>query len=97
MNIHPVLRSTRYIFWGYVHANWYFNINSINIKKRKLLHMKKIKILILVVLINSYNQKIKSQDSLSFHKEFYKTQQNSLLLLSSWSVGNLALSPFLGK
>lgn len=58
--------------------------------------MKKIKILILVALISTLIQKIKSQDSLSFHKEFYKTQQNSLLLLSSWSVGNLALSPFLG-
>lgn len=59
--------------------------------------MKKIKILILVILTTTLNQKINSQDSLSFHKEFYKTQQNSLLLLSSWSVGNLALSPFLGN
>ena len=59
--------------------------------------MKKIKIFILVIFITVINQKISSQDSLSFHKEFYKTQQNSLLLLSSWSVGNLALSPFLGN
>ena len=59
--------------------------------------MKKIKILILVILNTTLNQKINSQDSLSFHKEFYKTQQNSLLLLSSWSIGNLALSPFLGN
>ena len=57
--------------------------------------MKKIKILI--ILIAGLNQKISSQDSLTFHKEFYKTQQNSLLLLSSWSVGNLALSPFLAN
>ena len=59
--------------------------------------MRNTKILILVILISTFNQKINSQDSLSFHKEFYKTQQNSLLLLSSWSVGNLALSPFLGN
>ena len=59
--------------------------------------MKTIKILIFVLLILNLNQKINSQDSLSFHKDFYKTQQNSLLLLSSWSVGNLALSPFLGN
>jgi len=59
--------------------------------------MKRTKILFIFILISTLNQKINSQDSLSFHKDFYKTQQNSLLLLSSWSVGNLALSPFLGK
>lgn len=59
--------------------------------------MKKIKILIFVVLILTLDQKIKSQDSLAFHEEFYQTQQKSLLLLTGWSVGNLALSPFLAN
>ena len=59
--------------------------------------MKIFKLLIIAVLISNINLEFKSQDSLSFHKEFYQTQQKSLLLLSSWSVGNLALSPFLGN
>ena len=59
--------------------------------------MKIFKLLIIAVLISSINLEFKSQDSLTFHKEFYQTQQKSLLLLSSWSVGNLALSPFLGN
>ena len=59
--------------------------------------MKIYKLLIIAFLISNINLEYKSQDSLTFHKEFYQTQQKSLLLLSSWSVGNLALSPFLGN
>ena len=59
--------------------------------------MKIFKLFITAVLISNINLEFKSQDSLTFHKEFYQTQQKSLLLLSSWSVGNLALSPFLGN
>ena len=35
----------------------------------------------------------KSQDSTSIHDLFYKKQQQSLSLLSGWSVGNLVYSP----
>ena len=59
--------------------------------------MKIIKVLILSFLILNLNLGFKCQDSLSFHKEFYQTQQKSLLLLSSWSAGNLAFSPFLAN
>ena len=59
--------------------------------------MKIIKVLILSFLILNLNLGYKCQDSLSFHKEFYQTQQKSLLLLSSWSAGNLAFSPFLAN
>ncbi len=41
----------------------------------------------------SLTSTVKSQDSTSIHDLFYKKQQQSLSLLSSWSVGNLIFSP----
>ena len=38
-----------------------------------------------------------SQDSLNLKKNFYKQQQNSLLLLSGWSATNLVASPIFCK
>ena len=38
-----------------------------------------------------------SQDSLSIKNNFYKQQQNSLLLLSGWSATNLVASPVFCK
>ena len=38
-----------------------------------------------------------SQDSLNIKKNFYKQQQNSLLLLSGWSATNLVASPVFCK
>ena len=38
-----------------------------------------------------------SQDSLNIKKNFYKQQQNSLLLLSGWSATNLVASPIFCK
>lgn len=40
---------------------------------------------------------VSAQDSLIFHDSFYKKQQQSLLLLSSWSAANLVISPILSK
>ena len=40
---------------------------------------------------------LKSQDSISTHDLFYKKQQQSLSLLSGWSVGNLIYSPLATK
>ena len=40
---------------------------------------------------------VSAQDSLNFHDSFYKKQQQSLLLLSSWSAANLVISPILSK
>lgn len=40
---------------------------------------------------------VSGQDSLTFHNSFYKKQQQSLLLLSSWSAANLVISPILSK
>ena len=40
---------------------------------------------------------VSAQDTLIFHDSFYKKQQQSLLLLSSWSAANLVISPILSK
>ena len=54
--------------------------------------MKSLKTIICaVILINSIQ--IYSQDTLSIKSKFYKQQQKSLLLLSSWSAVNLIASP----
>ena len=54
--------------------------------------MKSFKIIIIAFfLINSFQ--VNSQDTLSIKSEFYRQQQKSLLLLSSWSAANLIASP----
>lgn len=55
--------------------------------------MKHLKVLFSIAILISLVSTIKSQDSISLHKIFYKKQQQSLSLLSSWSVGNLIYSP----
>lgn len=59
----------------------------------KYIFMKHLKVLFSIAILISLVSTIKSQDSTSVHKMFYKKQQQSLSLLSSWSVGNLIYSP----
>ena len=59
----------------------------------KYIFMKHLKVLFSIAILISLVSTIKSQDSISLHKMFYKKQQQSLSLLSSWSVGNLIYSP----
>ena len=63
----------------------------------KYIFMKHLKVLFSIAILISLVSTIKSQDSISLHKMFYKKQQQSLSLLSSWSVGNLILSPIATK
>ena len=55
--------------------------------------MKYKKFLVAITLILYMPLVLKSQDSTSIHDLFYKKQQQSLSLLSGWSVGNLIYSP----
>ena len=55
--------------------------------------MKYIKFLVALTMIFYLPLTLKSQDSTSIHDLFYKKQQQSLSLLSGWSVGNLIYSP----
>ena len=59
--------------------------------------MKYLKFIVPVIIFISLTSAVKSQDSTSIHDLFYKKQQQSLSLLSSWSVGNLILSPIATK
>ena len=59
--------------------------------------MKYIKFLALLMLLFYLPLTIKSQDSTSVHDLFYKKQQQSLSLLSGWSVGNIIYSPLATK
>lgn len=59
--------------------------------------MKYLKFIVPVIIFISLTSAVKSQDSNSIHDLFYKKQQQSLSLLSSWSVGNLILSPIATK
>ena len=55
--------------------------------------MKYIKFLVALTMTFYLPLTLKSQDSTSIHDLFYKKQQQSLSLLSGWSVGNLIYSP----
>jgi hypothetical protein len=55
--------------------------------------MKYIKFLVALTMVFCLPLMLKSQDSTSIHDLFYKKQQQSLSLLSGWSVGNLIYSP----
>ena len=55
--------------------------------------MKYIKFLVTFITVFYFPLTLKSQDSTSIHDLFYKKQQQSLSLLSGWSVGNLIYSP----
>ena len=55
--------------------------------------MNYLKIILSIIILILLVHPVKSQDSISIHKLFYKKQQQSLSLLSSWSVGNLIFSP----
>ena len=55
--------------------------------------MKYIKFLVALTTVFYMPLTLKSQDSTSIHDLFYKKQQQSLSLLSGWSVGNLIYSP----
>jgi len=55
--------------------------------------MKYIKFLVALTTVFYLPLTLKSQDSTSIHDLFYKKQQQSLSLLSGWSVGNLIYSP----
>ena len=59
--------------------------------------MKYLKFIVPVIIFISLTSAVKSQDSTSIHDLFYKKQQQSLSLLSSWSLGNLILSPIATK
>ena len=59
--------------------------------------MKYIKFLVALTIIFYLPLTLKSQDSTSIHDLFYKKQQQSLSLLSGWSVGNLIYSPLATK
>ena len=59
--------------------------------------MKYLKFIVPVIIFISLTSAVKSQDSTSIHDLSYKKQQQSLSLLSSWSVGNLILSPIATK
>ncbi|MDB9990324.1 hypothetical protein OAD79_02635 [Flavobacteriales bacterium] len=59
--------------------------------------MKYLKFIVPVIIFISLTSAVKSQDSTRIHDLFYKKQQQSLSLLSSWSVGNLILSPIATK
>ena len=59
--------------------------------------MKYLKFIVPIITFISLTSTVKSQDSTSIHDLFYKKQQQSLSLLSSWSVGNLFLSPIATK
>ena len=59
--------------------------------------MKYLKFIVPVIIFIFLTPAVKSQDSTSIHDLFYKKQQQSLSLLSSWSVGNLILSPIATK
>ena len=58
--------------------------------------MKTFKIIALTVFF-AISLNSSSQDSLELHDNFYKNQQQSLLLLSGWSVVNLIGSPIANK
>ena len=58
--------------------------------------MKTFKIFALTVFF-TINLNSNCQDSLKLHDTFYKNQQQSLLLLSGWSVVNLIGSPIANK
>ena len=55
--------------------------------------MKYIKFIVPLAMVFYLPLTFKSQDSTSIHDIFYKKQQQSLSLLSGWSVGNLIYSP----
>ena len=55
--------------------------------------MKYVKFLVALTIVFYLPLTLKSQDSTSIHDLFYKKQQQSLSLLSGWSVGNLIYSP----
>ncbi len=59
--------------------------------------MKYIKFLVALTIVFYLPLTLKSQDSTSIHDLFYKKQQQSLSLLSGWSVGNLIYSPLVTK
>jgi hypothetical protein len=59
--------------------------------------MKYIKFLVALTMVFYLPLTLKSQDSTSIHDLFYKKQQQSLSLLSGWSVGNLIFSPLATK
>ena len=59
--------------------------------------MKYIKFLVALTMVFYWPLTLKSQDSTSIHDLFYKKQQQSLSLLSGWSVGNLIYSPLATK
>ena len=59
--------------------------------------MKYVKVLAALTIIFYLPLTLKSQDSTSIHDLFYKKQQQSLSLLSGWSVVNLIYSPLATK
>ena len=59
--------------------------------------MKYVKFLVALTIVFYLPLTLKSQDSTSIHDLFYKKQQQSLSLLSGWSVGNLIYSPLATK
>ena len=59
--------------------------------------MKYIKFLGPLILIIALPSSFKTQDSTNIHNLFYKKQQQSLSLLSGWSVANLIYSPLATK
>ena len=59
--------------------------------------MKYIKSLVALMMVFYLPLTLKSQDSTTIHDLFYKKQQQSLSLLSGWSVGNLIFSPLSTK
>jgi hypothetical protein len=59
--------------------------------------MKYIKFLVSLAIVSYFPLTLKSQDNTIVHDLFYKKQQQSLSLLSGWSVCNLIYSPLATK